>query len=312
MNKEIKELIKRLPLAKLFINLFLYPTVKVKKLSKKIDRLFSDLSSSIEIFNKTPKIPNLIISLTSFPARMKFIEFTIFSLIKQTIRPEKIVLWLSEKEFINKENDVSDNLYKYKQFGLEIKFAEDNFRSYNKLIFSIKEYSNFIIVTADDDVCYKPNWLKLLYSTHMLFPQDIISNKIRRITFSNKQIDPYLTLKNRPSGASFLNILLGYSGVLYPPDKLYKDLFDSHLFLELCPYADDIWFFVMALLANTKIRKPNYFFRRISSFDYQLSNEWKKIPELMKVNWIENRNDNQLKAVLKYYDLYDHFFINYA
>ena len=312
MNAHIKFFIKKLPFVKFFIRLFIHPFIKTKKLSLEINTFFSS-PFYLKNFSAIPKISNLIISLTSFPARMKFIEFTIFSLINQTVRPEKIILWLSEKEFLNKEKDIPSNLEKYFPLGLEIKFIKDNFKSYNKLIFSLKEYPLYNIITVDDDVFYKKTFIELLASTHKLYPNDIISNKVRRISFTNKILNPYLNWRSlHSSGISFLNFLLGYGGVLYPSNCLYKDVTNESLFLMLSPHADDIWFYVMALLKNTKIRKPRYIFRKTFPFDYQLTEEWQDIPELMKINWSNNKNDSQFKAVLDYYSLYDSFYNKYA
>src|SRR5690554_5862757 len=46
---------------------------------------------------KTKK--NLIISLTSFPARISNVNLVIESMLRQTILPERIILWLSRKQF---------------------------------------------------------------------------------------------------------------------------------------------------------------------------------------------------------------------
>lgn len=41
----------------------------------------------------------LIISLTSFPERMKDIKCTLYSLLTQSLKPNKIILWLTESHF---------------------------------------------------------------------------------------------------------------------------------------------------------------------------------------------------------------------
>jgi len=312
MNKKAKQFVKNIPIVKILIKTLIHPSLKTKKIDKEIKKVFNNLDSSLEDFYKTEIIPNLIISLTSFPTRIKFIEYTIFSLIQQNIRPEKIFLWLSETEFPNKENNIPDNIKRYHQFGLEIKFIKENHRSYKKLVYSLKEYPKHVIVTADDDVYYKPEWLKLLFSMHKLFPKNIISHYTRRVSFNNKKLKPYLTWKHNAYDVSFINFSVGLGGILYPPDCLYKDVTDSSLYLKLCPHADDIWFYVMALLAGTKIRKVKSFRRKVYPLDYQYTNEWKDIPSLMDVNWNENKNDAQLKAVLKHYSIYKDFYDKYA
>lgn len=41
----------------------------------------------------------IVVSLTSFPARIKKVHIVIESLLNQTIKPDKIILWLSKEQF---------------------------------------------------------------------------------------------------------------------------------------------------------------------------------------------------------------------
>ena len=55
--------------------------------------------------------------------------------------------------------------------GLEIRFVKD-IGSYTKAIYAFKEFSESIIVTADDDIFYPKDWLKKLYlsgALHVVF-----------------------------------------------------------------------------------------------------------------------------------------------
>ena len=79
----------------------------------------------------------VMISLTSFPARINEVKYTIYSLLNQTYKPNKIVLWLGEDKFINKESDLPKELLDFTQKGLSIKFVKD-LRSYTKLIPALK------------------------------------------------------------------------------------------------------------------------------------------------------------------------------
>ena len=306
----IKETIKKIPFLKRFIWIIKHPVVRIKQLSDNIDVFFGNFQASFDHFCKKQKISNLIVSLTTFPARIDYIEYTIFSLIQQNIRPDRIILWLSEKEFPKKEDEIPDCLKKYYPFGFEIRFVKQNYKSYNKLFFALQSYPDHIIVTCDDDIYYMYNWLELLYNTHKSHPDDIVSHKIRRISFTKKQIDPYLTWKEHPNEPAHLNLLMGYTGVLYPPQALYKDVLNTSLFLKFCPYADDIWFYVMALLAKKIIRKTIGISSAILYFDYQLLDEYKLVPQLSDINWTDNMNDQQLKSILSYYNLYDGFYDN--
>lgn len=44
--------------------------------------------------------------------------------------------------------------------------------------------------------------------------------------------------------------LTGVGGILYPPGSLHADLADSTTFMDLCPTADDVWFYFMARRAG--------------------------------------------------------------
>ena len=202
---------------------------------------------------------DVIISLTSFPKRIHNVKYTILSLFNQSLKAKKIVLYLAEDEFPNKENDIPPDLLLFKNWGLEIRWCE-NFRSYKKLIPALEDFPNEVIVTADDDVHYYEDWLKILWQEHLKYPQEIIAHRTRIISFDkNNAIDSYddWKISYDPVEGSFLNFFTGVGGILYPKNSLHSDVLNKELFRELCPYGDDIWFWGMAVKNNTKIRIPN-------------------------------------------------------
>ena len=79
------------------------------------------------------------------------IHFTLYSLLTQRLKPDEVILWLSKEEFPNLEYDVPKKVIEFKQQGLTIKWVEENLKSYKKLVYSLQEYPDDIIVTADDD-----------------------------------------------------------------------------------------------------------------------------------------------------------------
>jgi hypothetical protein len=276
--------------------------------SKQIDRFFTNFDSSLLFFNKKPQINNLILSFTSFPARIKYVKYTLFSILQQSLRPEKIILWLSKEEFPQGEKGIPDILQRFYPFNFEIRFINENYRSYKKLFYALKEYPDSTIVSFDDDIFYKKNWLALLYNNHLLYPKDIVAHRTHNISFNNKRIDFYKNWGRGKSEASFLNFSTGAGGILYPPQSLFKDALNHELFLKLCPAADDIWFYVMALLKKTKIRKVKNGYNKAYDFDYIYDPKYKNIPKLTDTNIAGDQNDIQLKNALEYYNLYDSFY----
>jgi hypothetical protein len=302
----LKKIALHIPILERQIRLKEHPYKIIRKYKREIHQFFKNTADSQRDFYKKQKINNLIISLTSFPERIELFEYTLFSLLNQTIRPERIILWLSKSEFEEKEKSVPKNLAKYYEFGFEIKFVNENYKSYKKLIYVLSEYKNCSIVTADDDIYYPPNWLELLYKYHKNFPDDIIAHRIHNISFKDGHIDIYKNWKGKNNDISFLNFPTTGGGVLYPPASLHPDAVNSEVFLKLCPHADDIWFYIMALLKKTKIRRINNGYQHVIDFDYIFNRKVKKIPRLWDMN--RTNNDIQLKNTLDYYGIYDSFY----
>lgn len=255
--------------------------------------------------SKKKRNVKIIVSLTSFPARINEVAYTVYSLLHQTLKPDEIVLWLGHDKFANKERDLPEILLKMKDRGLTIKWCKD-LRSYTKLVPSLKAYPNDIIVTADDDIYYDEDWLEKLYKSYLLYPDDIHCHRVHRITFGESDnILPYKEWRQCYLGydATYQNFLTGVGGVLYPPHSLYKDVLKSSLFAKLAPLADDIWFWAMAVLQGTKIRSIK---KGTTTLKYVNPDREYGLTEgatLASENVVNGRNDEQLKNVVNYYPL---------
>ena len=53
-------------------------------------------------------------------------------LLQQTLKPDEVILWLSEEQFPNKQ--LPENLTRLQEFGLSIKWCKDDIKSFKKLI----------------------------------------------------------------------------------------------------------------------------------------------------------------------------------
>ena len=203
---------------------------------------------------------NIIISLTSFPARIKLIHPVINSLLNQSIKPYKIILWLAKPEFPNGNVDLPTNLLNLIDKGLTIEYYEKDIKSYKKLIPTLKKYPNNIIVTADDDIIYRKDWLEKLYKTYLKYPKDIAAHRVTKFIYKKNGFKFIVGGKHYYKKPSFLNKVTGVGGVLYFPNCFYKDILNEELFMKLAPTNDDVWFWFQAVLKGTRIRvveKPN-------------------------------------------------------
>lgn len=201
-------------------------------------------------------IPRLIVSLTSFPARIKTVNYTIESILLQKKKANMVVLWLGYDKFPNKEKDLPKRLLRLTQYGLTIKWCKD-IRSYTKLIPSLEAFSDDIIVTADDDIWYPPEWLERLYDSYLKEPTLIHAHRVLQVTANSGHINKYTDWGTQifsPQEPSYCWHLTGTGGVLYPPHCLYKDICCCDKFLSMAPSVDDIWFWVMAILQHTRVK----------------------------------------------------------
>ena len=205
-------------------------------------------------------IKNIIISLTSYPLRINYVHITIKSLLKQTIKPKKIILWLAESDFPKRNNNLPENLLLLQDKIVKIEYYEKNIRSYKKLIPTLEKYPNKIIITVDDDIIYKKNTIEKLYKNYLKYPKDIQAHRITKFIFKSGKFKTITGGYNHYKNSSFLNKLTGVGGVLYPPNCFYKDILKKELFMKLAPTNDDQWFWVQAVLNNVRVRvidKPN-------------------------------------------------------
>jgi len=223
----------------------------------------------------------LYVVLSSNYEQFKDLPKTIYSLLNQSLKPDKIVLYL------NKEHEDLVSLpYEITQFiknGLEIQFVED-IQAYTPIINAFKNFPEAIIVTAENNIYYSKGWLENLYLSYILNPDDIqvcradkvevLNGKVKSITKSND------TIKERASYSNFINNLYG---VLFPPKCFGKEVLRQDVFMKYSPKNPQIWLWIMALVHKRKIRVVN---NGLSTFSY--INLWKEI-----FNRNQNKNSKQ-------------------
>lgn len=186
----------------------------------------------------------VIVSLSSFPKRINNVWITIETIMQQTKRPKKIVLWLAEDSFPNKEGDLPEKLLRLKSRGLEIEFCEDLW-PHKKYFFAMKKYPDDIIITVDDDVLYPNNMIEELWKIHQKYPHAICCERGHIVTYTKDGFfEKYNNWNSEVKGLMEPTMQLfpiGCGGVLYPPRLLNEKLFDKEEIKRLCLANDDIW-----------------------------------------------------------------------
>jgi len=242
----------------------------------------------------------IIVSLTTYGERIRTVHLSIESIMQQTVKPNKIILSISEEL---KSSNLPQVLLNQQKRGLEINFCKD-IRSYTKLIPALKMYPTASIVTIDDDHLYNYDLIENLINEHKKNPNLILAARIHRMKIiSNNKLEKYNKWLERYEGqdVSPLNFPTGIGGVLYPPKCFNEEVFNEEVFFSICKYADDVWFKAMALLNGTMSKKL-FIIEETGADNYCIDNTQKVT--LSHINRDKNMNDIQIKAVFDKYDLY--------
>ena len=239
-------------------------------------------------FTKNHKLKKkLIVSLTSYPKRFKTLPLVLNSIMNQTVLPDKIILWIENKD----KKKLLSTVQNFR--GVDIEFCENGLYSYKKIIPLLKKYRNSYVITFDDDVIYFKDTIEKLVSNSRKFPNDVIANCIHKIKLKNHYPISYKLWPRNYRKQTKLAFFTGAAGVLYPPNCFYKDVLKKNYFKRLAPFADDIWLNWMAKLNNTNIR----FSKIYKNYEYI------KIIKggLYKKNFKNSYNDIQIKNMIKKY-----------
>ncbi len=245
----------------------------------------------------------IIVSLTTFPERIHEVELVLYTLMRQEYSPDEIILNLSSVEFPEREKELPGNLNRLIKSGIKICWVKD-IKSYKKLLPTLKNYPNEIIVTADDDVYYPPDWLGKLVESHRRNPEGTHCHRANRIRFtSDGQIELYKNWETARVGGekSIYYLPTGMGGILYPPDLFDEKVFDENIFMKDAPDADDLWFWVHTILSGNTSRIVD---EPILQFEY--INERRVMGKvdgtvLWHTNVKNGGNDRQLANLLKRY-----------
>lgn len=239
----------------------------------------------------------LIISLTTIPSRIDKVWIAIESLLRQTYKPDQIILWLAEDEFATVQ--IPEQLEQQMKRGLTVRYC-DNLKSYKKFYYTMKENPNAYVITADDDIIYAETMVEKLVKTYKNNPKSVICHRSHLIHKRSSGCAPYdrwTKYEDREEirrEAAYVNFLTSGGGVLFPVFLLDTRILAKEEFMRLAPTADDVWLNFMCWVSNLKIRNTEGILGNLIYIS-DFSNNG-----LAVQNVIKKKNDDQIKAVLDY------------
>lgn len=203
-------------------------------------------------------------TLTSFPDRIDTVQHTIKTLFTQSMKPDRIVLWLAKEEFEGRK--LPESLLKLQEKGLEIRYCENMFghKRYYKII--EEQRSNECIIMFDDDILFPHCCVERLYREWLKYPDCIICDRGQQVCFDGKDfVSPAHWSAHSKVGLkepAYRILASPGGGCLLPPGALCEDACDPELIEKYAMKTDDIWLMFMAVQNDTKIIRT-YRFHRI-------------------------------------------------
>lgn len=182
----------------------------------------------------------IVVSLTSYGKRLDIVHLTILSLMRQSVRPDRIVLWLD----VEGPDGVPDSLKRLENYGLDIRYGCENLKGHKKYFWALREFADACVITVDDDVMYPVDTVESLVAAHRRYPDAVVARRVNRMVAADDVLAPYAEWEFQwHEGDSPRSDLLatGVGGVLYPPHCFGDQAFD------LAPIAgtglgnDDLW-----------------------------------------------------------------------
>lgn len=235
----------------------------------------------------------VIVSFTSFPARIDNVWQVVECMMRQTYLPSKIILWLSKDQFLL-DDSIPQTLRKREGNLFEIRMVEGDIRSHKKYYYLFKEYPGSLVFLIDDDIYYPTDILERSIKEFSKGESSVICNYGYLIKTKDGKVSPYKDWKRNYHYSVAPNLFFGSGGgTLIDTSKLHPISTNIELARELTPMADDIWLNAVVRFSRMKISMlKNGSILPIANKDNI---------RLATNNLWNGQNDKQLKNVIHYF-----------
>jgi len=207
----------------------------------------------------------VIVTLTTLPDRLPYLQPVIDSIRSQKLIPEQIELYIPQKY---RRKDLRVDSFTAFPAGCEVVRCDFDYGPATKILPAVKRHANsdVALVYCDDDRIYDDEWLSRLVSASEKNPGAVIAEEAMN---SQARLDTifwrqrpllYKVLRLLSLGqwkcgdkhSSFFDIAEGYGGVLVKPEFFPDEVF---YIPDILWTVDDIWLSGMFSKAGRKIIK---------------------------------------------------------
>ena len=249
---------------------------------------------------KKKRKQKIVVSLTSFPARIEKVWITIETILRQSVKADEIILWLAESQF-NGFDSLPEDLKKLCDRGLKIKFCDD-LRSHKKYYYAFQEFRDDLVILADDDAFYPRDTIKQLMKMHEKYPEDAIGTIAQGVP-EDITVPPseWPKLREQAISSKHAQPFTG-QGTLYCPNKFKDVLYNKTLISELAPLADDLWIYIVGYLSGIRVTV----IPKLRSFPVVIWGTGDSSLFNINGNHGDNMNDVQWSKLVDYFKIEDH------
>ena len=285
---------------------------------------FSNMGMLFRLKKRQPKV---VVSVTSYPPRIQNLQPVLEAIFSQTRTPDKIVLWLADTEFVNKEKDLPAYLINLaEQKKIVIEWCND-LKPHKKYFYALQKYRNDIVITIDDDLLLEADMIECLLASYAKFPYAISAMRthiMRREGDKFAEYAQFMREQNDIIGIPSMRLLAtNGAGSLFPPRLLKLRYFDENLIKDLCLYTDDLWLKTIQVLSGIPVVQPRKFdrLRYVENSQNITLRQRNKLPEgndnsLENLRcWADNRwGEGFLVSKIFNAEIYDykHFYHRYS
>ena len=198
-----------------------------------------------------PDEADVVVSMTSYPARIKFAWISLETLFRQKYESFAVVLILARAQFPT--GRLPKRIRRLQERGLAVIWVNQDGKSADHIWPAYSRFRHARIVSVDDDKFFPPELLAQLTAESDSSPGVIVGARGWEMAEARGSVafGENWVRANRSSPSSLLFIPPG-NGSLFPPGSLPEMAGDYDLMREVCPSADDVWFWAMAVLAGTE------------------------------------------------------------
>lgn len=274
-----------------------------QKLFKNLaDFIFSKRFNSyvgVKKINPSFRGKGVIASLTSFPARIGKVHLSIECILDQSIKPDRVILWLASDQFPDGKESLPITLLRLESKGLEIEFCED-LRSHKKYYYTLRRHPEANVIMFDDDLYYHRDIIKNLLELSQKNPTCIVATRVHRMLIDEKSLKPYRSWVHNYNGGdpSHYNMHTSGAGTLIPPNlPLDSSFFDTKLIRNLSPNSDDVWWKVNLIRLGIKVVTN----KRFNKDPLTVGDAYKN--SLVSQNTFKGKKDHQLKDTFDFFKI---------